>query len=44
MCYVIPVYRAAFYEAKKNGVEMHAIQVTWDKHGAATYIGELFVI
>jgi DNA-binding sugar fermentation-stimulating protein len=38
------VYRAAFYEAKKNGVEMHAIQFTWDERGAATYIGELFVL
>ena len=37
-------YREAFYQAKKNGVEMHALQFVWDEHGEANLVGELVIV
>jgi len=38
------IYRAAFFEARKNGVEMYAIQFSWNADGCANYMGTLPVI
>lgn len=34
------IYRNAFYEAAKNGVEMRAVQFSWDENGVARLIND----
>ena len=38
------IYRAAFFDAKKNGVEMYAIQFSWTADGRADFMGTLPII
>ena len=35
-----PFYRNAFYDAQKNGVEMHAVQFVWNEQGEISYIND----
>lgn len=38
------IYRRAFYDARKNGVEMYAIQFAWNECGEAEMLGLLQII
>ena len=33
-------YRNAFYDAQKNGVEMHAVQFVWNELGEISHIND----
>ena len=39
-----PIYRTAFYRAKKNGVEMYAVKFEWNEYGEAQFKGCVDII